>query len=1304
MALSKPSIIVGLLTIAFFEASGVLAVDFSSTQISAGIQYEYFDIALELDGAPAADPASSSYAGQPVYIGLALQPTDPALVTGSAPGVTNGAAISFGSNGGAKLQLNGPFPTRNEPGTDAGRYAAGDVITGLFLFQKEDFNNGLNSGPIFSAANQSMRLSATVRLDRKSPERLASGQLRWVVKAGGAFYISEEVVSLTASATQTVSGDSGQYVWRAYAPATAIEDRSGALVSLDAQAVEAVGFWLETTVEANNGIRAYPFFGIEQFQVEALSLNPETNAVVDTCVIDASVRHQKMEGFGASAAFYQNLLVNHQESAAIADLLFDDLKLDILRLRNVYDQNNWQQDFVNFRDTYQLGTNSLGRDIKVLLSAWTPPAYLKSNGVEAGETVEGAEDGTLAKDGAGNYRYADFATWWADALDYYQANGIPVEYVSIQNEPNWHPLYDGCAFEPSETTSFAGYDRALETVWRTFAERYGRTGMPKLIGPEPIGINRLDEYIAAINNLDHIYGYAHHYYQMSPATNPDVLNTLMASTKSAFDYKPLMQTEYAHLKTHTISAVERKLNQAKLMHNGLTIEGLSAYLYWALFWTVQAADQEGLINISNNSTGSYSINPEYYGFKHYSAFVHSDWRRVEASAGTNEVSLSAFVSPDRDQMSVILINENSTPVDMNIAFSNVTILAGSVYRTTDQLDCEWVSGFSGSSVVLPGESITTLALTTQPLAAPAHTNILMISIDDLRPQLRSYGVPQMKTPHLDQLALDGYQFNRAYVQQAVCGPSRASIMTGLRPDRTGAYQYNSNFRDTMPWVYTLPQTLSEQGYFSTAIGKIYHVINGQNDPLSWDEDWLSGSGIYGATGNAPYENYAGSEGSLRDGAVTDAAVTKLAELKSQQPFFYGVGYVRPHLPFVAPSSYWDLYSIADLEQPYTDSPAVNASSYAFTTWGELRSYSGIPASGPVSAVQEQNLIHGYYACVSFVDAQVGRLMEALQEQGLSENTIVVVWGDHGYHLGDHGEWCKHTNFERATRIPLIVKVPWMPGASRVDALVEALDIYPTLLELCGLEAPAHLQGESLVPLLENPAAAGPAEAVSQYPRNAESIMGYAMRTERYRYVEWRSAGSDTPADVELYDHFMDPGEDTNVVASADAALLASLSAQLSPYVGEAYRAQGSSEGTSFATYLLDAGMSGAAALIHADADGDGVDNLMEYALNLNPALPDGEPIELGSGTAGLPAADVAQWSNQGSFAVEYIRRKDADEIRYQISFADTLTEPSWMEGSETSVTPIDANWERVRVADPNANTTNTSRFGRLQVELDSAGF
>ena len=304
----------------------------------------------------------------------------------------------------------------------------------------------------------------------------------------------------------------------------------------------------------------------------------------------------------------------------------------------------------------------------------------------------------------------------------------------------------------------------------------------------------------------------------------------------------------------------------------------------------------------------------------------------------------------------------------------------------------------------------------------------------------------MKTPHLDQLALDGYQFNRAYVQQAVCGPSRASIMTGLRPDRTGAYQYNSNFRDTMPWVYTLPQTLSEQGYFSTAIGKIYHVINGQNDPLSWDEDWLSGSGIYGATGNAPYENYAGSEGSLRDGAVTDAAITKLAELKSQQPFFYGVGYVRPHLPFVAPSSYWDLYSIADLEQPYTDSPAVNASSYAFTTWGELRSYSGIPASGPVSAVQEQNLIHGYYACVSFVDAQVGRLMEALQEQGLSENTIVVVWGDHGYHLGDHGEWCKHTNFERATRIPLIVKVQWMPGASRVDALVEALDIYPTLLE------------------------------------------------------------------------------------------------------------------------------------------------------------------------------------------------------------------------------------------------------------------
>jgi hypothetical protein len=291
------------------------------------------------------------------------------------------------------------------------------------------------------------------------------------------------------------------------------------------------------------------------------------------------------------------------------------------------------------------------------------------------------------------------------------------------------------------------------------------------------------------------------------------------------------------------------------------------------------------------------------------------------------------------------------------------------------------------------------------------------------------------------------------------------------------------------------------------------------------------------------------DNAYRDGAVTDEAILKLADLKTKQPFFYGVGYARPHLPFVAPSTYWDLYTTNDLVLPHTDDPAVDASTFAYTTWGELRNYDGIPASGPVSEVQEKELIHGYYACVSYIDAQLGRLMDALEAEGLAENTIVVVWGDHGWHLGDHGQWTKHTNFELATRIPMMIKVPWMPGASKIDALTEAVDLYPTLLDLCGLEHPVQLEGDSLVPLLQAPESTGDADAISQYPRSGN--MGYSMRTDRYRYTEWRVENSNILMERELYDHFLDPREDTNVVNQASyAADVALLEAQLQARLDE----------------------------------------------------------------------------------------------------------------------------------------------------------
>jgi arylsulfatase A-like enzyme len=589
------------------------------------------------------------------------------------------------------------------------------------------------------------------------------------------------------------------------------------------------------------------------------------------------------------------------------------------------------------------------------------------------------------------------------------------------------------------------------------------------------------------------------------------------------------------------------------MHNALTVEEVSAYLYWGLYWN----GEQGLIDIPNSTT--YSITPEYYAFKHYSAFIDADWRRIETQSPEPGVDMSAFISPDEDEVSVIILNANTSPVSLDINFTNIVIAGGDIYRSTTTQNCTNIGAYNpAGSIEIPAESITTLSLSTASPAPPATTNILMICVDDLRPELRCYGAPQMITPNLDRLAADGYQFNRAYIQQAVCSPSRTSIMTGMRPDSTQVFDLNTHFRDTIPWVEPVPQYLQRYGYYSAGIGKIYH--GGFNDELSWNEPWISGGGVsYVVASNST--NKAATEGAdvpdstYMDGAVTDEAILKLADLNAKQPFFYAVGLRKPHLPFTAPKAYWDLYTTTDLVLPHTDSHAVDASSFAYTTWGELRSYYGMPATGPVSDAQEKELIHGYYACVSYIDAQIGRLMDALEAEGLAENTIVVVWGDHGWHLGDHGQWTKHTNFELATRIPMIVKVPWMPGASQIDALTEAVDLYPTLLDLCGLPAPSYLEGDSLVPLLENPALPGDELALSQYPRSGN--MGYSMRTDRYRYTEWRVKNSNILVERELYDHFLDPCEDTNVVAhAAYTADVAVLEAQLQARLDELSPASG----------------------------------------------------------------------------------------------------------------------------------------------------
>jgi iduronate 2-sulfatase len=1263
---------------------------------------------------------------------------------------------------------------------------------------------------------------------------LDSAKIRFVVEDDGQFYISESSPELvtggTGNQTASFNIEALGTSWYNYDPSTAAGvSVIGSAATPGFNDIDFIGFTL--LADAIDAGDASVNFGVREFYVSAkLPAGPAT------VVLDAGLKHQKMEGFGASGAFYINRLITHNNASQLADLLFRDLGLDIFRIRNVYQHAGYETDANNTADTIQLGEAALGRPLKIQLSAWGPPAALKSNDSDLG-------GGTLKKDGGGNYMYSAYADWWSDSLDYYAANGIVPDYVSIQNEPNWAAAYQSCEFAPVETTNSAGYNIAFEAVWQKLAIENGTMNMPAMLGPETISFNKLDEYIDNLIVPQHAYGYAHHLYQNSVGENPDALNAMMAGFNAGYGYKPLFQTEYAVLNGNTNSPIIRMLNLAKLMHNALTVEEVSAYFYWALYWN----GEQGLIDIPNSST--YTITPEYYAFKHYSAFIEADWRRIDASSPEPGVDLSAFLSPARDEVSVIIINTNAAAVNLELNFTNVVISGGDVFQTSETQNCVNVGSYNPAlPIEIPGRTITTLALTAVPPQAPENPNILMICVDDLRPETRSYGAAQMITPNLDRLAADGYQFNRAYIQQAVCSPSRTSVLTGMRPDSTQVFDLETDFRDTIPWVETLPQYLQTHGYYSAGIGKIFH--GGLNDDLSWNEPWSAGSGTYGSTGNVAYENAAVADNELRDGAVTDEAIVKLADLKTKQPFFYGVGYVRPHLPFVAPSAYWDLYSVSDLVLPHTDDPAVDASGFAYTTWGELRNYTGIPASGPVSTLQEQNLIHGYYACVSYMDAQLGRLMDALAAEGLDENTIVVVWGDHGWHLGDHGQWTKHTNFERATRIPMIVKVPWMPGASQIDALTEAVDLYPTLLDLCGIPHPVQLEGDSLVPLLEAPESVGDADAISQYPRSGN--MGYSMRTDRYRYTEWRVGNSNILVERELYDHFLDPLEDTNVVNHAEyAADVAVLEAQLQARLDELGSAAGAmgdqlvtngefdddlnnwvqtmngsadalftilpTDGSgglgddpllhmeitngsadkyrlaieqivpaqsgklytirfdaraaasrtitilwrnknnstnayltlnvpidnvartyeftgiqlddlagtdpdgeiriqfggdnadvwidsieiyaqaTLASALQAAGLSGADALLNADADGDTVPNLFEYACNLDMTTNDYQVLVPGIGTSGLPTYLLAATNSFQTLELEYLRRRGASDLEYVAEFSGNLTSNVWNSGSGQSVISIDSDWERVIVQDSETTETATNRFGRVRI-------
>lgn len=460
-------------------------------------------------------------------------------------------------------------------------------------------------------------------------------------------------------------------------------------------------------------------------------------------------------------------------------------------------------------------------------------------------------------------------------------------------------------------------------------------------------------------------------------------------------------------------------------------------------------------------------------------------------------------------------------------------------------------------------------------AAESRTrpNVLLICVDDLKPLLGCYGDRTVRSPHIDRLAARGVLFERAYCNQAVCAPSRNALMTGVRPTTLGVYDLGTNFRKAAPTAVTLSQYFKQHGYRAEGLGKIFHVGHGNHeDSESWSvPHWRAKVVAYALPQNRPqnvvtreealfanaarseaiklprgaaYENADVPDNAYPDGLVADEAVRRLraAKEKPHEPFFLAVGFLKPHLPFCAPKKYWDLYDRSAFAIAARQTPPDGAPAYAPQFGGELRQYSGIPDQGALPEDLQRTLIHGYHAAVSYMDAQLGRVMDELDRLALAKNTIIVLWGDHGWHLGDHGIWCKHTNYEQAARIPLLVAAPEIDQRGvRTGALVETVDLYPTLCELAGLPAPGAstvpqgLDGRSFVPVLRNPAAATKEAIFHAYPRSPKGkgpILGRAVRTARYRLVEWkRPGGAPDTAEFELYDYETDPLETKNLAAA-----------------------------------------------------------------------------------------------------------------------------------------------------------------------------
>ena len=519
-------------------------------------------------------------------------------------------------------------------------------------------------------------------------------------------------------------------------------------------------------------------------------------------------------------------------------------------------------------------------------------------------------------------------------------------------------------------------------------------------------------------------------------------------------------------------------------------------------------------------------------------------------------------------------------------------------------------------------SLTLLSTKVLVAATQSHPNVLFIAVDDLRPELGCYGAKQIKTPNIDRLAKRGVVFKSAYCQQALSGPTRASLLTGLRPNSTGVFHNGTDFREKNPDVVTLPQHFKNNGHKTMTIGKIFH--GGFKDKPSWTEelkaqtldepypikalggyqlqenrkayqekaDVLEREGIKGEDARAlligPATECADvPDQAYTDGITADAAIGAIRK-SDNTPFFLAVGFAKPHLSFIAPKKYWDLYDPSKLELTKSSFAPKDCPPFALNSLIELRVRTDMPKEGPISDKDAKRLLHGYYACVSYIDAQVGRLLDELDKKGLTDNTIIVLWGDHGWNLGDHGLWGKITNFETNARVPLIIAAPEQKGNGKsANGIVEFVDVYPTLSELAGLSLPSHLEGTSARSLLNDPSktwkkaaftqATCPAlrewagktldpktrarlatlmdkveENIQEFDpedftivKYSEYVSGYSMRTERYRFTYWQdNRYPEKPIALELYDHQNDPNENVNIAHQpANAQLIKQLTQQ-----------------------------------------------------------------------------------------------------------------------------------------------------------------